>query len=372
MNALSQSGFSPTAALGGSAVDVGHVLFSPVSLSPTMLLASPTLQTPGEGKRFSFDFMDNAATTPLHRADAAYAATAAAAGYPAAKRARMGSIPGLGAVLSSPRLVNTAHVNPFVMHQQMAMLQQQQQAQSFFQQQLHRAQGGQSSPVLENPAAKKYLPQKPKDLERNKQKASKRKAAGSEVDEEDEDEDDDPRMRLAPGATKIAGKRWTAKQDAQLKAAVEKYNFSNWKMIADEVDGRSHVQCLQRWKKVLQPGLIKGLWSAEEDQTLVRLIEENGGAKCWTKIATQIPGRTAKQCRERWHLNLDPSINRAPWTKFEDELLLGMHERIGNRWAEIKRALPGRTENGVKSRFKSLQRAIKKRQKQQQRNRGRA
>ena len=31
----------------------------------------------------------------------------------------------------------------------------------------------------------------------------------------------------------------------------------NWKAIADQVEGRSHTQCLQRWTKVLKPGLIK-------------------------------------------------------------------------------------------------------------------
>merc|ERR1712107_186868 len=136
---------------------------------------------------------------------------------------------------------------------------------------------------------------------------------------------------------------------------------SNWKLIAEDVEDRTHVQCLQRWKKVLQPGLIKVIWSKEEDALLLRLIKENGGARCWTRIATKIDGRTAKQCRERWNLNLDPSINREAWSEEEDQLLLTMHENIGNKWAEIKRALPGRTENGVKSRFKSLQRAKKKR-----------
>jgi myb proto-oncogene protein len=184
--------------------------------------------------------------------------------------------------------------------------------------------------------------------------------------QDEEEEDDDPRMRLAPGATKIAGKRWTSKQDAQLKAAVKKYNCSSWKLIAEAVDGRTHVQCLQRWKKVLQPGLIKGVWSADEDKLLLTLIEKNGGARCWTKIADHIPGRTAKQCRERWHLNLDPSINRTPWTAEEDRMLTTMHANIGNKWAEIRRALPGRTENGVKSRFKSLLRAERKRNKQTQ------
>jgi len=170
----------------------------------------------------------------------------------------------------------------------------------------------------------------------------------------------DPLAALRAGSSKVAGKRWTPKQDEQLRKAVNKYKSSNWKAIAQCVEGRNHVQCLQRWKKVLQPGLIKGMWSQEEDDKLLMLLEAQGKEKSWTKIAEHIPGRTAKQCRERWHLNLDPSINRGPWTKQEDDILLGLHAKIGNKWAEIKRSLPGRTENGVKSRFKSIQRALNK------------
>eukprot|EP00516_Mucochytrium_quahogii_P007348 CAMPEP_0203764770 /NCGR_PEP_ID=MMETSP0098-20131031/18033_1 /ASSEMBLY_ACC=CAM_ASM_000208 /TAXON_ID=96639 /ORGANISM=" , Strain NY0313808BC1" /LENGTH=602 /DNA_ID=CAMNT_0050660943 /DNA_START=236 /DNA_END=2044 /DNA_ORIENTATION=- len=166
-------------------------------------------------------------------------------------------------------------------------------------------------------------------------------------------------MKTGPQA-KPAGKRWTPQQDVQLRKAVDKYSASNWKAIADHVDGRNHVQCLQRWKKVLQPGLVKGMWAQEEDDTLLKLMKEYGNEKSWTKIAEHIPGRTAKQCRERWYLNLDPTINRGPWTKYEDEVLLSLHSKIGNKWAEIKRSLPGRTENGVKSRFKSIQRAMSK------------
>jgi nuclear transport factor 2 (NTF2) superfamily protein len=172
-----------------------------------------------------------------------------------------------------------------------------------------------------------------------------------------------PNLKLrTDGKVKDPGIKWTPEQDEQLKKAVEKYKESNWKSIAKMVDGRNHVQCLQRWKKVLQPGLIKGMWSEEEDNLLLRLMRQYNGDKCWTKIAESIPGRTAKQCRERFYLNLDPTINREPWTRQEDELLVDLHRRLGNKWAEIKRNLPGRTENGVKSRFKSIQRALKKQQ----------
>jgi hypothetical protein len=168
-------------------------------------------------------------------------------------------------------------------------------------------------------------------------------------------------------AQAFPAKKWTAEQDAQLRIAVEHNGGKNWKAIAESVPGRTHVQCLQRWKKVLQPGLIKGHWTEDEDRLLSSLVVAPGqGLTSWVAVAKHIPGRTAKQCRERYSLNLDPDINRGPWTAAEDERLLQLHGRIGNRWAEISSQMsavgPGgiRTENAVKTRFKSLSRAAQK------------
>lgn len=68
--------------------------------------------------------------------------------------------------------------------------------------------------------------------------------------------------------------------------------------------------------------LRKGHWSKEEDASLLKLVEKYKPDFDWGLISKQIPGRNAKQCRERWFLNLDPSINRGPWTPEEDEQLL--------------------------------------------------
>ena len=154
--------------------------------------------------------------------------------------------------------------------------------------------------------------------------------------------------------------KWTKEQDAALRRAVKAHDGKNWKLIADAVPGRTHVQCLQRWKKVLQPGLVKGHWTKEEDDLLRRLITTSQNAGNWAYLAEQIPGRTAKQCRERWCLNLNPEINHGPWTSAEDKLLLKLHGVHGNKWAEIASKMPGRTENAVKTRYKSLLRAKQK------------
>jgi transcription factor MYB, plant len=56
-----------------------------------------------------------------------------------------------------------------------------------------------------------------------------------------------------------------------------------------------------------------GAWTPEEDETLQLLILHHG-AKNWSEIALQIPGRSGKSCRLRWCNQLDPEVNKVHQT----------------------------------------------------------
>eukprot|EP00190_Bangiopsis_sp_CCMP1999_P005476 CAMPEP_0198732480 /NCGR_PEP_ID=MMETSP1475-20131203/36202_1 /TAXON_ID= ORGANISM="Unidentified sp., Strain CCMP1999" /NCGR_SAMPLE_ID=MMETSP1475 /ASSEMBLY_ACC=CAM_ASM_001111 /LENGTH=303 /DNA_ID=CAMNT_0044495611 /DNA_START=92 /DNA_END=1003 /DNA_ORIENTATION=- len=97
----------------------------------------------------------------------------------------------------------------------------------------------------------------------------------------------------------------------------------------------------------------KSLWSKEEDETLVRLVQQTG-SRSWTFLAKHLHGRSGKQCRERWVNHLDPAIKKDPWTPAEDNKLLELHAKLGNRWVEFAKELSGRSENSIKNRWNSI------------------
>lgn len=96
----------------------------------------------------------------------------------------------------------------------------------------------------------------------------------------------------------------------------------------------------------------------QEDVALMDIIQVKK-IKKWSSVSKameinfKIFGRTGKQCRERWHNQLDPNIKNTEWTQQEELVLFDCHNKFGNRWARICQQLEGRTDNCVKNHFYS-------------------
>ncbi|XP_072035693.1 cell division cycle 5-like protein [Amphiura filiformis] len=100
----------------------------------------------------------------------------------------------------------------------------------------------------------------------------------------------------------IKGGVWRNTEDEILKAAVMKYGKNQWSRIASLLHRKSAKQCKARWFEWLDPSIKKTEWSREEDEKLLHLAKLMPTQ--WRTIAP-IVGRTAAQCLERYEILLD-------------------------------------------------------------------
>ncbi|XVF34613.1 hypothetical protein REPUB_Repub18cG0074200 [Reevesia pubescens] len=93
----------------------------------------------------------------------------------------------------------------------------------------------------------------------------------------------------------------------------------------------------------------RGLWKPEEDLILKNYIETHGEGNWATVSKRSGLMRGGKSCRLRWKNYLRPNIKRGGMSKEEEDLIIRMHNLLGNRWSLIAGRLPGRTDNEVKN-----------------------
>lgn len=101
------------------------------------------------------------------------------------------------------------------------------------------------------------------------------------------------------------------------------------------------------------PYRIKRRCFSEDEDGVLRSLVDEMGTKNWSKIAESMPGRTPKQCRERWSNYLNPAL-WGPWTTEEDVLLIEMYKKHGTSWKSFKSSFPGKTAVQIKNRVNQI------------------
>jgi myb proto-oncogene protein len=148
---------------------------------------------------------------------------------------------------------------------------------------------------------------------------------------------------LDPSIDRSSGRtcKWTADEDSKLQAAVQTHSGKNWVAIAALV-----------WRQVLDPSIDQvtgriGKWSKDESIKLKNAVEMHGG-KNWDAVAALIPGRTKRQCWNRWKDVLDPSIDQVTgragkWGEDEDIKLKEAGQTYGGqKWNSMAALVTGR------------------------------
>lgn len=124
---------------------------------------------------------------------------------------------------------------------------------------------------------------------------------------------------------------WSAIEDIRLLAGIHRYGLENFKQISEFVgNSRTRSQCTQRWNRSLNPLINKTPWTQEEDYILIQFVQLYGDHS-WTKIANEVRGRTDVQCRYRYNL-----ISK----KYPSDLGMNSIDFINQKYQSPEPALP--------------------------------
>lgn len=81
--------------------------------------------------------------------------------------------------------------------------------------------------------------------------------------------------------------------------------------------------------------LKKGPWTAFEDEMLREYVMKHGEGN-WNSVQKNSGlARCGKSCRLRWANHLRPNLKKGAFSKEEEEIIVHLHAKLGNKWARM-------------------------------------
>uniref|UniRef100_A0A182NQY4 snRNA-activating protein complex subunit 4 n=1 Tax=Anopheles dirus TaxID=7168 RepID=A0A182NQY4_9DIPT len=165
---------------------------------------------------------------------------------------------------------------------------------------------------------------------------------------------------LRPGLKRSV---WTTEEESRLMEAAEAHQHHRWDRIAQCVTERSEYQCFVHYQtNFSEISQIKKLpWTQEEDDLLLRLVEENriGDNVIWNKVVERMPYRNKVQVYHRFKYTLSRALRGVKFTAEEDCVITAYVQQFGDDFKFFpEELLPGRTSKQVSARYTNTLRFV--------------